>query len=651
MATATKLSFRARALDSNKAMGIFYTAELPDLSEFAPIARAVAQMPTGMEKEEEMESHLQDAILAQQASTSGIRVDNHVIPTPKVFIVESNRYDETYPSQPPPPKNQYIKVQAWLSLDKEEPDYDVDSEDEVWLSERPHIEARTLERIFDTLESQSSDNNICLPTTARSVLTAFEEGVVDDVYDYWLGKREKATTSRSFQLGVGGLIPKVRTECRKDAQGTVNPYVAFRRRAEKMQTRKNRKNDEDSYEKVLKLSHDLRKTVTLFDMVKRREKTKMALIDLDSDILAHRMGLADYGSSIFNQFMAKLRPESRANINGLPKMDGEEIVPKKKPRKFQRAKIRPTTAMDREVPNKAWLKKNAEVWNRPPTVFNSIGVSPVVEVERCAQAASDANLDGKFTFKRRRGCVYRAPILQSEQPVGEQPEKIGVDRQLYLASLPGHDGAMRSPVHVRRRVGRGGRVIYDRVVANEPRVPKIYDPFDDTFVENNSVTFRSRVHHWNEDDLPIVNRWRTRDDSEREQKWLDSAAASEGPSQPPPQASSLPPADQPSGNGLPGRVNTTEAAPVKQNSVPVAEEWREGSGSPSESNSSAEWTPPSLGGARIAAFALLSNEDDARTGDHPIALQPPVKESMMTVGTTILECQTPYIMPPPSVGS
>ena len=54
MATTSKVSFRARALDSNKPMGVYYASELPDLSECAPIARSVMAMPTGMEKDEEM---------------------------------------------------------------------------------------------------------------------------------------------------------------------------------------------------------------------------------------------------------------------------------------------------------------------------------------------------------------------------------------------------------------------------------------------------------------------------------------------------------------------------------------------------------------------------------------------------------------------
>lgn len=48
------------------------------------------------------------------------------------------------------------------------------------------------------------------------------------------------------------LILTVKTENRPGASSN-NPYLAFRRRTEKMQTRKNRKNDETSYEKMLKL--------------------------------------------------------------------------------------------------------------------------------------------------------------------------------------------------------------------------------------------------------------------------------------------------------------------------------------------------------------------------------------------------------------
>ena len=49
----SKLSFRARALDASKPMPIYLKDELLDLQDYSVLNRAVPQMPTGMEKEEE----------------------------------------------------------------------------------------------------------------------------------------------------------------------------------------------------------------------------------------------------------------------------------------------------------------------------------------------------------------------------------------------------------------------------------------------------------------------------------------------------------------------------------------------------------------------------------------------------------------------
>lgn len=146
------------------------------------------------------------------------------------------------------------------------------------------------------------------------------------------------------------------------------------------------------------------------------------------------------------------------------------------------------------------------MWNRPPSVYCPNGLSPVVEVERCAQAASDANLDGRYTFKRRRGCAYRAPVLPPSLDPSQVPTplnqkvfltlvfkqtiwlQIPIERHLFKASLCGPNGSLRSPVLVRKRIGRGGRVIYDRAVHNDsPRVPKVFDPFDEDYLEDTSV--------------------------------------------------------------------------------------------------------------------------------------------------------------------
>lgn len=67
-----------------------------------------------------------------------------------------------------------------------------------------------------------------------------------------------------------------------------NPYLAFRRRTEKMQTRKNRKNDETSYEKMVKLKRDLTRALQLLELVKRRESAKKDMVEFTVKIYEKR---------------------------------------------------------------------------------------------------------------------------------------------------------------------------------------------------------------------------------------------------------------------------------------------------------------------------------------------------------------------------
>lgn len=50
----------------------------------------------------------------------------------------------------------------------------------------------------------------------------------------------------------------------------------------------NRKNDEASYEKLLKLRRDLNRAGTILDMVKRREQSKKELLQLTVEVFEKR---------------------------------------------------------------------------------------------------------------------------------------------------------------------------------------------------------------------------------------------------------------------------------------------------------------------------------------------------------------------------
>lgn len=56
-----------------------------------------------------------------------------------------------------------------------------------------------------------------------------DDELIREVFEYWSRKRKSCKT--------GSLVPVVKQE-KRDCSSTSDPYVAFRRRTEKMQTRK-----------------------------------------------------------------------------------------------------------------------------------------------------------------------------------------------------------------------------------------------------------------------------------------------------------------------------------------------------------------------------------------------------------------------------
>lgn len=276
----SKLSFRAKALDASKPMPIYMADELPDLPDYSAINRAVPQMPSGMKKEEECEHHLQRAIC------TGL-----IIPTPEVSDIQDEEiHTKLYPANYKQPR-QLIHMQPF-AMEQDITDYDMDSEDERWLDQQQSgrhlldLGPLKFEEMMDRLEKSSGQTVVSI-SDAKALLKE-DDDLIIAVFDYWLNKRLKMQHP---------LILAVKTEHRTGTAPN-NPYLAFRRRTEKMQTRKNRKNGETSYEKMLKLRRDLSRAVTLLELVKRREKTKREVVLLTLEVVEKRFAARDFSGAV-----------------------------------------------------------------------------------------------------------------------------------------------------------------------------------------------------------------------------------------------------------------------------------------------------------------------------------------------------------------
>ncbi|XP_041804752.1 enhancer of polycomb homolog 1-like isoform X1 [Chelmon rostratus] len=469
----SKLSFRARALDASKPLPVFRCEDLPDLHEYASINRAVPQMPTGMEKEEESEHHLQRAISAQQVY--GEKRDNMVIPVPEA---ESNitYYESLYPGDYKMPK-QLIHIQPF-SLDTEQPDYDLDSEDDAFvnkLKKKMEISFLQFEEMIDRLEKGSGQQLVSLPEA--KLLLKEDDELIKEVFDYWSRKRKNSKAN--------SLIPTVKQE-KRDGSSTSDPYVAFRRRTEKMQTRKNRKNDEASYEKMLKLRRDLSRAVTILEMIKRREKSKRELLHLTLEIFEKRNVMSDFGGEVMAEVLAEralVRPQiiplvpltnqyrhqDHMDLKDYKSKPEKTEVPRQKRKYEKKQKVLPLSSGTPHHPGPVVF--NAKDLNQYD--FPSSDDEPFSQLHSGSSDAEEENdPDGAYAFRRKAGCQYYAA---HQDRVGSWPWcgpwEDGLAEARFRYSLTTLTVPRRCLGMARRRVGRGGRVLLDRA----------YSDYDDIF--------------------------------------------------------------------------------------------------------------------------------------------------------------------------
>ncbi|XP_034561936.1 enhancer of polycomb homolog 1-like isoform X2 [Notolabrus celidotus] len=393
-----------------------------------------------------------------------------VIPVPEA---ERNitHYESLYPGEFKMPK-QLIHIQPF-SLDTEQPDYDLDSEDETFvnkLKKKMEITALQFEEMIDRLEKGSGQQLVSLQEA--KLLLKEDDELIREVFDYWSRKRKTCKG--------GSLIPNVKQE-KRDGSSTSDPYVAFRRRTEKMQTRKNRKNDEASYEKMLKLRRDLSRAVTILEMIKRREKSKRELLHLTLEIVEKRNLMPDFGSEVMAEALAQralVKPVYTipliplSSSNQYRHQDHLDMKDYKKPEKTEAVRTK------RKYEKKPKIPPLSATQHSGPSVFNPKDLNqydfPSSDEESFSQihsgsseAEEENDPDGCYAFRRKAGCQYYAP--QSDQSGSwpwVSPLEGGLGDPRFRYCLTSLNVPRRCIGLARRRLGRGGRSLLDRAHAD-----------------------------------------------------------------------------------------------------------------------------------------------------------------------------------------
>ena len=317
-------------------------------------------------------------------------------------------------------------------------------EEELLSRRKMDVNHFTFEDMMDKLEKNSTVNAVTIKE-AKLILKE-DDDLILLVYDYWLNKR--LATQQS-------LVPHIKTV---NYSQTHNPYVCFRRRTEKMMTRKNRKNEEASYEAMLKLRRDLSRAVTLLDMVRRREKTKKEKLNLTLDIFNKRYSSKDWDGRILDSVTTSLaRQRLQPNIQNWISLWSHQSPPRRS-----------------QQPGK--MKRRLGGRGGSPRLLDSpsdkMMISSEDEIGLLGGSEDEMDRGNPFVFTRKEGVEYHAPLeqlLPSQETTDQHDHS---DRAFVLTGLRLRRG-LHCLGHCRRRVGRGGRVVLDRLPPGKYSQPEV----------------------------------------------------------------------------------------------------------------------------------------------------------------------------------
>ncbi|KAI4297434.1 hypothetical protein L6164_037325 [Bauhinia variegata] len=421
----SRLSFRPRPLDIHKKLPIvksikdFEDDDVPASTRNSQLSRVAPEV--------ENEVH---PIPSKKVASE--------IPTPQFVVVDTYErdYSQTF-SQP----NSYLRARGARTEIGEFVEYDLDNEDEDWLSEF-NIERRTLApEMFESLlfklevldHKARERAGVITPTLGSPIpvllrLDAAIEAlqaqtikytVMQAVYDYWKDKRER------WQK------PILRRVQPPPPVNDTNPYNVFRPRekAHRLHTRRmqRRENNVQSFEKLRQVRRNLDQAKSLLEALIKREEKKREVVD--SEVILQRLQMKYKHETEFLEDTLALPGfpsfTSRFGSSEEEFFDSDDIM-------TGRARTRSSA-----IPNLSSYETNM----------------PMVST--------------KLEFKRRyvpHGWPQKMdplePVLLFTKPL--LPEKLTM-----AGILPPPDSFTKNDVSTpsyrfRGRIGRGGRIIFDR---------------------------------------------------------------------------------------------------------------------------------------------------------------------------------------------
>ncbi|EXJ85399.1 hypothetical protein A1O1_05763 [Capronia coronata CBS 617.96] len=509
MSRAAGRHTRPKKLNAKQNVPIFREDQVDSLVDY-DLQRAAIE--TGVEKAEESEYHLQQAIKAAEANKADTKPKDAYIPTPPT-VASDIQYDVLYPKGFQQPAT-YIRFSATVE-DCSGVAYCMDEEDEAaWKSMnsnlppgQPPCTEDQFEEVMNFFEETAQakqpfaavDNPPVLPL--EELQEQFDEDtpahvriLSQYVYDHWKTRRT-ATGNRP-------LAPRLKFETGQESDDS-DPYVCFRRR-ELRQIRKTRNRDAQSAEKLRKLRLELETARGMLLMVKRRELLRKECLEVDRQLFEQRLAFRDTkrklgikgdeellvnqkvnlaapSKRVSQTYLAaqkqKLPPGMTANQAALAQQLRMPMAPGPGPELRTLEDV--TAAREREIQKEIQTNIEKHIrWNEGFVDKTMTPLTPEHEEDYPSP-------DGLFREAMAATEYLPTPPASISDDEAQQPRE-GSDVVMkdvsrpstpFRYASPGDDETVGHMPSFRRRMGRGGRIMIDRKL---PRMKRDFSG-DDRF--------------------------------------------------------------------------------------------------------------------------------------------------------------------------
>lgn len=421
----SRLSIRPRPLDIHKKLPIVKTVKDFEDDETPTNTRNSQILRLAAEADNEVPQITSKKLAAE-------------IPTPQFVVVDT--YERDY-SQTFAQTASYLRARGARAEIGDFVEYDLDNEDEDWLHEfhraGKELEAEKFEIILfklEVLDHKARERaGIITPTLgpAIPVLLTFDAavealqslsikyGVFQSIYNYWKDKRER------WQK------PVLRRLQPPPPVNDTNPYNVFRPRekAHRLHTRRmqRRENNVQSFEKLRQVRRNLEQAKTILQALFLREEKKRDV--MESEITLQRIQLK-YKNE------AELLEDSLA-LPGLPSFPSKVI-----------------SSEDEFV-------DSDDVANSCPQI-RQVLVQNLPYADTKLVLASTGNM--RRDARRQNGWLHKLdpdePALLFTKPL--DPEKLAIAGIVPPSDSSTQEAESRRGSSFRGRMGRGGRIVFDR---------------------------------------------------------------------------------------------------------------------------------------------------------------------------------------------